>query len=417
MGIRYKLLSKRFDVIGDFFNKEDFLTLKNNPNLVYLDNAATTQTHRWVVDRMNRYYNYDRATTHRGSYPLCDRATEDYELARQQVANLISAHPEQIMFTSGATQGLNFVAEWHKDTPVAIVSTAEHTSNILPWLASGRSLENGRLKIIPLKVYSDGSQGFDLEAARGIINSNPQAILSVTTNSNATGFNTEWQTLLGMAKEVGTTVCLDATQTVAHKKIDVTDPKYQPDWLVFSAHKMYGPTGVGALYSKYGFKDIRPLTFGGGQVDHLGFDNAIFKTSIERVEPGTQNIAGVLGFGVAAEFINYVTYEEIKRIEYNLYKAFVENDRINNLPLDRLYPDKELTTIFSFRSNKHSPYDIATILGSKGISVRAGKVCAHPFVNMLSNNGILRVSIAPYNTLQDIELFSSKLSEALDILK
>jgi cysteine desulfurase/selenocysteine lyase len=404
-------------VIGDFFSKEDFLTLKNNPNLVYLDNAATTQTHRWVVDRMNRYYNYDRATTHRGSYPLCDRATEDYENARLQVANLISAHPEQIMFTSGATQGLNFVAEWHKDTPVAIISTAEHTSNILPWLASGRSLDNGRLKIIPLKVYSDGSQGFDLEAAQDIIKSNPQAILSVATNSNATGFNTEWQTLLGMAKEVGTTVCLDATQTVAHKKIDVTDPKYQPDWLVFSAHKMYGPTGVGALYSKYGFKDIRPLTFGGGQVDHLGFDNAIFKTSIERVEPGTQNVAGVLGFGVAAEFINYVTYEEIKRIEYNLYDCMLDNKDIKSLTeLDRIFPDKELTTIFSFRS-KYSPYDIATILGSKNIAVRSGKLCAHPFVNMLSNNGLLRISVAPYNTPDDIAILGSKLKEAIQILK
>ena len=405
-------------MIGDFFSKEDFLTLKNNPNLVYLDNAATTQTHRWVVERMNKYYNHQRATTHRGSYPLCDRATDDYELARQQVANLISADPSQLMFTTGATQGLNFVAEWHKDVPVAIISAAEHTSNIIPWLASGRSVENGRLKVIPIKVYNDGSQGFDLEAARDILEKHPESILSITTNSNVTGFNSEWETLTRIAQTNGTSVCLDATQTIAHKKINVgLGSKYMPDWLVFSAHKMYGPTGVGALFHRHGFSNIRPLTFGGGQIDHVDFNNAMFKTSSERMEPGTQNIAGVLGFGVAAEFINYVTYEEIKRIEYNLYDYFLANKDIKELvELDRLYPDKELTTIFTFRS-KLSPYDIATILGSKNIAVRSGKLCAHPFVNTLSNNGVLRISIAPYNTEQDIDILGSKLKDAIKLLK
>jgi cysteine desulfurase/selenocysteine lyase len=405
-------------VIGDFFSKEDFLTLKNNPDLVYLDNAATTQTHRWVVERMNKYYNLERATTHRGSYPLCDRATDDYEFARQQVANLISADPSQLMFTTGATQGLNFVAEWHKDVPVAIISAAEHTSNILPWLASGRSIENGRLKVIPIKVYNDGSQGFDLDAAKTILEKHPESILSITTNSNVTGFNTEWETLTDIARQYGTSVCLDATQTIAHKKLDVS-LRYNksPDWMVFSSHKMYGPTGVGALYHRHGFDNIRPLTFGGGQIDHVDFNNIIFKTSLEKVEPGTQNIAGVLGFGMAAEFINYVTYEEIKRIEYELYNYFLANKDIQDIKeLDPLYPNKELTSIFSFRS-KLSPYDIATILGSKNVAVRSGKLCAHPFVNQLSNNGILRVSLAPYNTFEDIDFLGSKLKEAVKLLK
>lgn len=405
-------------MIGDFFSKEDFLTLKNNPDLVYLDNAATTQTHRWVVERMNKYYNHQRATTHRGSYPLCDRTTEDYENARQQVANLISADARQLMFTSGATQGLNFVAEWYKDVPVAIISAAEHTSNIIPWLTAGRSVENGRLKVIPVKVYNDGSQGFDLDAAKAILEKHPGSILSITTNSNVTGFNTEWETLTDIARLHGTAVCLDATQTIAHKQLDMSAKnKHAPDWLVFSAHKMYGPTGIGALYHRHGFENIRPLTFGGGQVDHVDFNSIIFKNSIERVEPGTQNIAGVLGFGMAAEFINYVTYDEIKRIEYNLYDCFTSNKDIKSISeLDPLYPDKELTSIFSFRS-KLSPYDISTILGSKNIAVRSGKLCAHPFVNMLSNNGILRISIAPYNTEQDIILLGSKLKEAVNLLK
>jgi cysteine desulfurase/selenocysteine lyase len=218
-----------------------------------------------------------------------------------------------------------------------------------------------------------------------------------------------------MAHAVGTRVCLDITQSVAHKQIDLT--KYSVEWAVFSAHKMYGPVGVGALYCRFGFENIRPLQFGGGQVDHLDFNNALFKNSIERMEPGTQNIAGILGFGVAAEFINYVTYDEIRLIELNLYECFINNEHINSLPLDRLYPDKEFTTIFSFRSNKYSPYDLATILGSKGIAVRSGRVCAHPFVNNLSNNGILRVSLAPYNTVEEIELLGSKLAESIALLK
>ena len=402
-------------MIGNFFSREEFPTLKNNPNLVYLDNAATTQTHSWVVDRMNTYYNFNRATSHRGDYPLSHQVTDDYANARSQVAGLINVDAEKIMFTSGATQGLNYIAEWCRDVPVVIVSGAEHSSNIIPWLAQGRSLENGRLKIIPIKAYTDGSQGFDLEVAQKIIERHPESVLSITTNSNATGFNTEWETLLDIAHAVGTRVCLDITQSVAHKQIDLT--KYSVEWAVFSAHKMYGPVGVGALYCRFGFENIRPLQFGGGQVDHLDFNNALFKNSIERMEPGTQNIAGILGFGVAAEFINYVTYDEIKRIEFDLYRAFVENDTINKLPLDRLYPDKELTTIFSFRSNKYSPYDLATILGSKGIAVRSGRVCAHPFVNNLSNNGILRVSLAPYNTVEEIELLGSKLAESIALLK
>ncbi len=402
-------------MIGNFFSREEFPTLKNNPALIYLDSAATTQTHRSVIERMNTYYNFGRATSHRGDYPLSHQVTDEYANARSQVAGLINVDADKVMFTSGATQGLNFVAEWCKDVPVVILSGAEHSSNIIPWLAQGRSLENGRLKVIPIKAYSDGSQGLDLEVAQKIIEQHPESVLSITTNSNATGFNTEWGVLLNMAHAVGTRVCLDITQSVAHKQIDLS--KYSAEWAVFSAHKMYGPTGIGALYCRFGFDSMRPLQYGGGQIDHLDFNSALFKNSIERMEPGTQNIAGVLGFGVAAEFINYVTYEEIKRIEYDLYNAFINNERIKSLPLDRLYPDNELTTIFSFRSNKYSPYDLATILGSKGIAVRSGRVCAHPFVNILSNNGILRISLAPYNTVEEIELLGSKLAESIALLK
>jgi cysteine desulfurase/selenocysteine lyase len=181
---------------------------------------------------------------------------------------------------------------------------------------------------------------------------------------------------------------------------------------------MYGPTGVGALYCRFGFENMRPLQYGGGQIDHLDFNSALFKNSIERMEPGTQNIAGILGFGVAAEFINYVTYDEIRLIELNLYEHFISNKDINSLDeLDRLFSQKDVTNIYSFRSNKYCPYDLATILGSKGIAVRSGRVCAHPFVNNLSNNGILRISLAPYNTVEEIELLGSKLAESIALLK
>lgn len=404
-------------MVGDFFGREEFPTLKNNPELIYLDNAATTQTHRWVVERMNTYYNYNRSTSHRGDYPLSHLVTDDYETARAQVADLINVPPSNLMFTTGATQGLNYVAEWCKDVPTVILSEAEHSSNIIPWLAQGRSAENGGIKIIPIKMYSDGSHGLDLEQAEKIIRKNPRAVLSITATSNATGFQSEWENLVGMAHEFGTRVCLDITQTVAHKQVDLTKVSSGVEWAVFSAHKMYGPTGIGALYSRFGFEHLRPLQFGGGQIDHLDFNQTILKKSIERMEPGTQNIAGVLGFGIAAEFIKYVTYDEIQRQNLKLYDAMINNSVINSLPLDKLYAPKEPTTIFSFRSSKYSPYDLATILGSKGIAVRSGRVCAHPFVNTLSNNGILRISVAPYNTVEEIEQLGSKLADAIDLLK
>lgn len=401
-------------MISNLFSRDEFPTLKNNPDLIYLDNAATTQTHQWVVNRMNTYYNYSRATSHRGDYPLSYLVTDEYENARTQVANLINVPTDHLMFTTGATQGLNMVAEWCKDIPVVILSGAEHSSNIIPWLAQGRSMDNGGIKIIPIKVHSDGSHGVDIERARKIIEAHPRSILSIITTSNATGFNSEWETLADIAHSVGTRVCLDITQSIAHRQMDFT--KSSVEWAVFSAHKMYGPTGVGALYSRFGFENLRPIQFGGGQIDQVDFNQMQLKNTIERMEPGTQNIAGVLGFGIAAEFINYATYDEIRRIEYELYQAVVNHDVINSLPLDRLYTDKALTTIFSFRSTKYSPYDIATILGSKGIAARSGRVCAHPFVNSLSNNGILRISIAPYNTPDDIDMLGSKLTETLALL-
>jgi cysteine desulfurase/selenocysteine lyase len=402
-------------MISDLFSREEFPTLKNNPDLIYLDNAATTQTHRLVVERMNAYYNHTRATSHRGEYPLSHLVTENCAAARSQVASLINVDADTVMFTTGATQGLNYVAEWCKDVSVVILTGAEHSANIVPWLAQGRSLENGRLQVIPIKAYADGSQHIDLDAAKQIIEQHPQSILSVITSSNATGFDSDWQTLVDLAGAVGTRVCLDITQTVAHTKIDLT--AYPVEWAVFSAHKMYGPVGIGALYCRSGFEDMKPIQYGGGQIAHVDFNTALFKKSLERMEPGTQNIAGILGFGVAAEFINYVTYEEINRIEQELYNAVINNDRINSLPLDQLYSRNHPTAIFSFRSNTHSPHDLATILGSKGIAVRSGRVCAHPFVNSLSRNGILRVSIAPYNTVEDIELLGSRLAESIALLK
>ena len=389
--------------------KQDFPTLANNPDLVYLDSAASTQTHQSVLDRMNRYYEQQRCNVNRGDFSISQEVSADIELSREQVAELIGARTEQIMFTAGATEGLNMIAEWHKDAPVVITTEAEHTANILPWMAQGRTVKNGRLVVLP--VTERGT--INTEEACKLFEQYPYAVLAIHGHSNVTGIGTNFRKLCKAAHDQGIKVIVDGCQTIGTHEFD----PYTIDYAVFSGHKMYGPTGIGFMYSRIPFERLRSVRLGGGSVSHYDFEgNVEFYDGPAKHEVGTPNIAGILGLGVAAEYIKFVGYNEISRHFTKLDFAMSDTDIFNIQGLKLIYPNYRQNGryVYSFTCHGYHPSDVSALLGKDNIAVRVGKLCAHPIVNKVSGGkGVLRVSPGIYNTKEDLQKLSDSLCKAV----
>jgi len=392
--------------------KEEFPTLVNNPELVYLDSAASTQTHQSVLDRMNQYYEEERCNANRGDFPISQKVSADIETAREEFAKLIKARPEQIMFTSGATEGLNIVADWYKNVPVVIITEAEHTANILPWVAQNRTTENGRLVVLPIT----DSGKINLDEANKVFEKYPYALLSIHSHSNVTGIPTSCKKLCKMAHDQGIKVVIDACQTIGTHEFD----SYTYDYAVFSGHKMYGPTGVGVLYSRLPFERHRAVRLGGGSVVHYDLKgNVEFYDGPTKHEVGTPNLAGILGLGRAAEWMNYLKYENFKEHFTGLDFAMSDSDIFNIKGLDLIYKDYRQNGryVYTFTCTGYHPSDVSAFLGLDNIAVRVGKLCAHPIVNKVSGGrGVLRISPGIYTSKQDIFKLSDSLCKAIQKL-
>ena len=385
--------------------KTNFPTLVNNPDLVYLDSAASTQTHQSVLDRMNKYYEEQRCNVNRGDFHISQEVSADIDTAREQVAELLNVKSEHIMFTSGATEGLNIIADWLKDAPVVIITEAEHTANILPWMAQGRTTENGRLVVLPIT-----ERGLvDVSDAVKVFEKFPYAVLSIHSHSNVTGIGTDYKRLTKAAHDSGIRVVIDGCQTIGTHEFD----PFTVDYAVFSGHKMYGPTGIGFMYSRLPFDRVKSVRLGGGAVSHYDFSgNVQFYDGPAKHEVGTPNIAGILGLGVAAEYIKFVGYNEMHRHFNKLDFAMSDSDMFNIKGLKLIYPNYRQNGryVYSFVCDGYHPSDVSALLGMDNIAVRVGKLCAHPIVNKVSGGkGVLRISPGIYNTEEDIQ----KLSEAL----
>ena len=389
--------------------KQDFPTLVNNPDLVYLDNAASTQTHQSVLDRMNRYYEEQRCNVNRGDFRISQEVSADIEVARESIAELIGTTPEHIMFTAGATESLNMIADWHKDAPVVIITEAEHTANILPWMAQGRTVENERLLVLP--VTEKGTVN-TAEACK-IFEKYPYAVLSIHSHSNVTGIGTDYRKLCKAAHDQGIKVVIDGCQTIGSHEFD----PYTVDYAVFSGHKMYGPTGIGFMYSRLPFERFRNVRLGGGCVTHYDFSgNVEFYDGPAKHEVGTPNIAGILGLGVAAEYIKFVGYNEMFRHFNKLDFAMSDTDIFNIKGLKLIYPNYRQNGryVYSFVCDGYHPSDVSALVGLDNIAIRVGKLCAHPIVNKVSGGkGVLRVSPGIYNTEEDIQKLSDSLCKAI----
>ena len=395
--------------------KNEFPTLKNNPDLVYFDSAASTQTHQSVLDRMNEYYEQERCNVHRGDFHISKKVTDDCETAREQVAELLNTKSDNVMFVSGATEGLNMVAQWYQNVPVVIISDAEHTANILPWLVQGRTVENGRLVVLP----TEESGYIDPNKAVEIFKKYPYAFCSFASTSNVLGVTNELIRIIHSAHDNGIKVCLDACQTISSHELD--SKEIIADYVVGGGHKMFGPTGIGFLYSKSGFNNHHPFKLGGGTVNSYNFSGNIeFYEGPLKHESGTPNIAGILGLGVAAEWIKFTGYdniaERLKDIEQWLSEAGLFD--IPHLQLvNRRGVFSDCRNVFSFTSDKFHPSDLSALIGLDNVAVRVGKVCAHPIVNKVSNGkGIFRVSTHVYNTKEDCEKLVESIWKAINRL-
>ena len=375
----------------------------NDERLVYLDNAATSQKPKEVIDAVSNYFLRDNANVHRGVHTLAERATEQFEQTRFKVKNLINAKSErEIVYTKGTTEGLNWVAasfgtQVVKSGDEIVVSYMEHHSNIVPWQIL---CEKTGAKLKYVKLTKNGE--LDFEDAKEKITSKTK-IVSIAQASNVMGVVNPIKELAKLAHENGAYMVVDGAQSLPHMKVDVQD--LDVDFLAFSGHKMLGPTGIGILFGKMELLErMSPLEYGGEMIDFVELDHSTFKEVPWKFEGGTQNISGVIGLGAAIDYLQDVGYEEIEKKEHEL----VEYVLPKILQIDGLTvygpkePDKH-TGVISFNLDGIHPHDVATALDMEGVAVRAGHHCAQPLMKYLKIPATVRASFYFYNTKADAD--------------
>lgn len=407
--MKFKKLRDDFPI---FSRKE-----KAGKRFVYLDNGATTHKPKQVVDMVVDFYTLHNSNVHRGLYDSGEQATALYENARKKIAKFINAaHSEEIVFTSGTTDSINFVAQaWAmnnlKSGDEIIITQAEHHSNLLPWQRV--AAKTGAV----LKFITINPKTFKVDDPEKYVTSKTR-LIAVTCVSNVLG--DIWQegqleNLINLARKSGARVLLDAAQAVAHKKVDVQ--KLNVDFVAFSGHKMFAPTAVGVLFIKKDLHDqTEPYKLGGGMVNSVSLESASWAKAPHKFEAGTPPIAQVAALGVAVDYMEQnLNFDEVKEHEANLCKIILsELVKIKCIKLACNVEDcKRHGHLISFAVDGLHAHDIAGYIGGKGVSVRAGHHCAQPLAKALGFESLVRVSLAFYNTVEDVEIFVSELKEAL----
>ena len=391
--------------------KKDFPYFKNSQT-VYLDNGATTQKPKSVIDSQVEYYEQYCSNTHRSNFGHANKATQEFEKTRVLLKNFINASKnEEIIFTKGVTESINFIASsFAKDFETVIISSLEHHSNIVPWHMQNRTLGAG-LEVVNCNENLD----FDLEHFEELLKVNPNAFVSITHISNAFGKIHDIKTITKLAHKYGAVVMIDGAQSLAHFRIDVQE--LDVDFFAISGHKTFGPTGVGAIYIKEKYlKDVKPYQTGGATIHEVDYSGSILLDSPYKFEAGTQNIAGVIGFGKALEYINHIHYENILSMEHNVYKYL--DDELKKLPNIIFYNDiKDSIGSRSFNFEGIIHDDIGILLDKMNIAVRVGHHCAQPIMKKLGIRGTIRVSTAFYNDYVDVDKLIEALKKALSMLK
>lgn len=402
--------------------QEDFPILNeqvHSRKLVYLDNAATTQKPQVVIDAIVEAYSHWNANVHRGVHHLSQVATQKHEESREKVAGLLHAQSEEeIIFTKGTTDSINMLARSFGDAMVGegdeiIVSQLEHHSNIVPWQMLCER-KKAVLKVIPLRE----DLSLDVEAFKELLSERTR-LVSVAHVSNVLGIVNPIEEIVRLAHERGVAVCIDGAQSVPHLAVDVQ--QLDCDFLVFSAHKMYGPTGLGVLYGKKEWLEKLPPAEGGGEmIEHVSFEKTTYNVLPYKFEAGTPNFVGSYAFGKAIDYLQSIGLEQIAEHENALAK-YMETQLLL-LPHVRVYAaGRKKAGAVSFNVYREDgvlihPFDVGVLLDRQGVAVRTGHHCAEPLIDYLQVPGTVRASVAMYNTKDDIDAFIAALKKAMMML-
>ena len=387
-------------------------------DLVYFDNAATSQRPQPVIDKWNEISAQSNANIHRAVHCLADESTQAYEASRDAVSEFINAGSrEEIVFTSGSTHSINLVAfcfgeAFINEGDEVIVTEAEHHSNIVPWQMMCRR-KGAVLKVLPV----DESGHLVVDKLDELITSRTR-ILAVTHISNVLGIINPVKEVIEKCHSKGVVVLVDGAQGVVHCKVDVQD--LDCDFYVFSGHKMYAATGTGVLYGKKKWLDSMPPYMGGGEmVGTVSFSETTYAPLPMKYEAGTQNFASAATLKPAIEFINLLNNNEL--IKYNndirdyLLETLLKDERIRLFGVPR-GTNEDKIPLFSFVVKGVHHEDLALILDKMGVAVRSGQMCAEPLMDRFGVTGMLRISLAPYNTMEEAEYFVKCLNKAIDML-
>jgi cysteine desulfurase/selenocysteine lyase len=386
----------------------------NDAPLVYFDHAATAQKPRKVIDAMTRYYELDNANVHRGVHHLSQRATRAYEEARLKTVRFIGAEdPSEVIFTSGTTASINLVAQsWGSAHLQAgdevLVTGLEHHANLVPWqMICTRT--GAHLKIVPVNDLGEVST----ESVAQMLHSKTR-IFAFSWISNALGTINPANEWVRLAHEKGITTLIDAAQVVAHQPIDVHG--IGVDFLCFSAHKMMGPTGVGVLYGKKSILEtLEPVVGGGDMIDEVTYEKSTWADLPYRLEAGTPNIAGVIGLSAAIDFLESIGWSNIERRESELLQYALR--KLGSIPQIRFIGQpNNRAGVISFVVDGVHPYDLGTLLDEQGIALRTGHHCAQPLMHHFGISGTCRVSLALYNTFEEIDQLEKALIRALRLM-
>lgn len=398
--------------MSDLFDKNNFVYFRKNPEAVFFDNASTTHIHDFVLEQILDYYSGYRASPGRGGYADAESAESAVNEARHRVASFMGVQPEQILFTTGATQGLNWIAKWCAGlSGNVLISDMEHNSNIVPWLAQGRVEQNG-LEIVPLIGHA-----LPYEHIRDHIQLQPsRSVISISTKSNLTGVGVDWRMISDVAESYHLSVALDMSQSIMMDMSLLGRPFENVDWAVFSGHKIFGPTGIGILYTKNPHS-LPPMYGGGGMVDDVTFRGFTLKNIPDAHQAGTPDTAGIIGMGACCELLSWYNTEQYAVRIDEIADCLLALGILEIPELDFLGDTRNISNIFSFTSSVVDISDVATLLHEQGIAVRHGKMCAYPYANRLlkyrEDAGILRISTAPYNTESDCKKLVNSLKQAI----
>jgi len=396
--------------------RQDFPILSkkiHNRPLVYFDNAATSQTPVCVIDCIKDYYEKYNSNIHRGVHSLSDEATNAYENARNKIKDHFNINEsKEVIFTSGTTHSINIVSNGFskilKKGDEIIVSGLEHHSNIVPWQMMIKN-NDAKLRVIPLKDNGE----LDMDEFKNIL-SNKTKIVFLNHVSNALGIINPIKEIIDISHKNGAIVLIDGAQSAAHFKIDLQ--KLNVDFFTASAHKLCGPTGVGFLYGKEKLlSKLDPLMGGGEMISDVTFSKTTYADLPHKFEAGTPNIAGVIAFGKAIDYLNEIGLDNIEQYEKSLLDY--ANSKLKEIDGLKIYGDsKNKTSVISFNIEGIHSYDIGSILDKFGIAVRTGQHCAQPIMDHFGIDGTVRASFSFINTIEEIDHFYDSLIKAKSML-